>query len=111
VAVPSRPISINLAVCRPLFQAWTRSVGLGAGVTEWVYGATNNEARPAIRDDLTGQRSFSTQVERDLEGRWIAVVTLGSGESVSKVFDSERDALHYGEELAEWLSARREPAD
>jgi len=84
---------------------------VGAGVTEWVYGAPGDCTKPAITGDADAPRNFSTQVERDGEGRWIAVVTLGSGESVSKVFESEGDALRYGDELAEWLSARREQSE
>jgi hypothetical protein len=77
-------------------------------VTEWVYSADGEEG-PAIPARTASERSFSTKVERDEAGHWLAVVTLGDGASVSKVFDTERDADHYGDELADWLSARREP--
>jgi len=77
-------------------------------VTEWVYSA-DSEKDPAITAGTAAGRSFTTKVERDEAGNWLAVVTLGDGASVSKVFDTERDADHYGDELAEWLSARREP--
>lgn len=77
-------------------------------MAEWVYSADGDE-NPAITAGSAAERSFSTKVERDEAGHWLAVVTLGDGASVSKVFDTERDADHYGDELAEWLSARREP--
>ncbi len=77
-------------------------------MTEWIYSADGDE-KPGIAPESAETRSFSTKVERDQAGHWLAVVTLGDGASVSKVFDTERDADHYGDELAEWLSARREP--
>lgn len=76
-------------------------------MTEWVYN-TDGDEKPVIEPESGGSRSFSTKVERDESGHWLAVVTLGDGASVSKVFDTEGDAVHYGDELAEWLSARRE---
>jgi hypothetical protein len=76
-------------------------------VTEWVYNGDGDE-KPVIEPESGGSRGFSTKVERDESGHWLAVVTLGDGASVSKVFDTEGDAVHYGDELAEWLSARRE---
>ena len=50
---------------------------------------------------------FKTSVEAEPDGRWLAVVNLGDGASVSKLFDSRFEALHYGDELAAWLATRR----
>ena len=50
---------------------------------------------------------FKTSVEAKADGQWLAVVNLGDGASVSKLFDSRFEALHYGDELAEWLATRQ----
>lgn len=52
------------------------------------------------------QQQFKTSVEAKADGRWLAVVNLGDGASVSKLFDSRFEALHYGDELAAWLATR-----
>ena len=64
--------------------------------------------RPGSADnaDSTPQR-FATSVEAKDDGQWLAVVNLGEGASVCKLFDNELDAQHYGEELATWLASRR----
>jgi hypothetical protein len=60
----------------------------------------------AARADSPEQQ-FTTSVEAKADGQWLAVVNLGEGASVCKLFDNEVDALHYGEELSAWLASRR----
>ena len=53
------------------------------------------------------QTQFTTFVEAKDDGQWLAVVHLGEGATVCKLFDTEVDAHHYGDELAAWLASRR----
>jgi hypothetical protein len=52
------------------------------------------------------EQRFTTFVEAKADGQWVAVVHLGAGATVCKLFDSESDARHYGDELAAWLASR-----
>ena len=47
--------------------------------------------------------TFATSVAPTSRGDWITIVDLGSGITMSRLFDCEDDALRYGNELAEWL--------
>lgn len=58
-------------------------------------------------DSASRPEQFKTSVEAKADGHWLAVVNLGDGASVSKLFDSRFEALHYGDELAAWLATRR----
>lgn len=58
-------------------------------------------------ETVSSSEQFKTSVEAKADGRWLAVVSLGDGASVSKLFDSRFEALHYGDELADWLATRR----
>jgi len=51
-------------------------------------------------------RPFSTTVSAHPGGGWATVVNLGDGATLTKVFDNEREALRYGDELADWLAQR-----
>jgi hypothetical protein len=51
-------------------------------------------------------RPFSTTVAAHPAGGWATVVNLGDGATLTKVFDNEREALRYGDELADWLAQR-----
>ena len=64
---------------------------------------------PAERADGadSAQKRFTTTVEVKEDGQWVAVVHLGDGTRVCKLFDSEAGAYHYGDELADWLESRR----
>jgi hypothetical protein len=78
-------------------------------MTDWIYRVQPESAGPITPHAYDEERRFSTTVEPAIDGRWLAVVRVSPGESVCRVFDSAHDALHYGEELAAWLSAFREP--
>lgn len=66
-----------------------------------------------MRDDDQGRRvhsaatqpptTFSTSVAPMSRGKWVTVVDLGDGMTLSKLFDREADARRYGDELAGWL--------
>ena len=51
-------------------------------------------------------RPFSSTVSTHPSGGWATVVNLGDGATLTKVFDSEPEALRYPEELADWLAQR-----
>ena len=51
-------------------------------------------------------RTFSSTVSAHPSGGWATVVDLGDGATLTKVFDTEPDALRYGDELADWLARR-----
>ena len=60
-----------------------------------------------VADEATPRLAqFSTSVEAKDDGRWLAVVVLADGATVSKLFDTEEDAYRYGDELAAWLRTR-----
>jgi len=61
-------------------------------------GAAGSASRP---------EQFKTAIEAKADGQWLAVVSLFDGATVSKLFDSRFEALHYGDELAAWLATRR----
>lgn len=54
----------------------------------------------------SAQKQFTTLIEAKGDGHWLAVVHLVDGASACKLFDSEADAQHYGDELAAWLASR-----
>ena len=64
----------------------------------------NHAERADLADSTPTQ--FATSVEARADGQWLAVVSLGEGASVCKLFDSELDARQYGDELAAWLVSR-----
>ena len=61
---------------------------------------------PVVEEATPRQAHFSTAVEAKEDGRWLAVVVLADGATVSKLFDTEEDAHRYGDELAAWLATR-----
>ncbi len=61
---------------------------------------------PVADEAMPRRRQFSTSVEAKDDGRWLAVVALADGATVSKLFDKEEDAHRYGDELAAWLATR-----
>ena len=68
---------------------------------------TRSEPNSAAMNIGSRQEQFKTSVEAKADGQWLAVVSLFDGASVSKLFDSRFEALHYGDELAAWLATRR----
>jgi hypothetical protein len=67
---------------------------------------TRSEPKSGAVDIGARQEQFKTSVEAKADGQWLAVVNLGDGASVSKLFDTRFEALHYGDELAAWLATR-----
>ena len=51
-------------------------------------------------------RPLNSTVSAHPGGGWATVVTLGDGATLTKVFDSEPEALRYSDELADWLAQR-----
>jgi hypothetical protein len=51
-------------------------------------------------------RPLTSTVSVHPSGGWATVVSLGEGATLTKVFDSEPEALRYGDELADWLAHR-----
>ena len=68
---------------------------------------TRPHPNPDTADNASRPEQFKTSVEAKADGQWLAVVNLGDGASVSKLFDSRFEALQYGDELAAWLANRR----
>ena len=59
--------------------------------------------RQVHRAETQPPTTFSTSVAPTNRGEWLTIVDLGSGITMSRLFDCEDDALRYGDELADWL--------
>jgi hypothetical protein len=62
--------------------------------------------RQVHRAETQPPTTFSTSVAPTNRGEWLTVVDLGSGITMSRLFDREDDALRYGDELVEWMRRR-----
>lgn len=59
--------------------------------------------RQVYRAETQPPTTFSTTVAAADHGSWMTTVDLGSGITMSRLFDRKDEALRYGDELAAWL--------